>query len=96
MSCHSAMEYAPVRLTNDGPSYPCPVNVLHEQTTRNYRQVTPEQAKALLDKRRLAWLASECCRITGTISMSASPRQWLREHRPAVCKVCHRPCVCAV
>ena len=40
-----------------------------------------------MDKKRLGWLSAEICRLTGTKSVKASPKQWLRRKGSPVCKV---------
>lgn len=50
-------------------------------------QITQEEAEALLDRGRLAWLLGECKRITGAVEVCVSRKQWARNAGPAVCKV---------
>lgn len=50
-------------------------------------KITPPQAEALLDRRRLAWLLGESCRLTGALKAHVSRKQWLRNDGPPVCKV---------
>lgn len=50
-------------------------------------QVTPDGANSLLDGGRLAWLTSECCRLTGATSMIASREEYVLKHRKSKSKV---------